>query len=52
MVSKMAEELVKTLNETIEHADQLFDENNFQEAYDLLQKFPVSMKRAYLLSQA
>ncbi|XP_035787097.1 regulator of microtubule dynamics protein 1-like [Anopheles albimanus] len=40
VVSKMAEELVKTLNETIEHADQLFDENNFQEAYDLLQKFP------------
>ncbi|XP_058067268.1 regulator of microtubule dynamics protein 1-like isoform X1 [Anopheles bellator] len=37
---KMAEEVVRSLNETMEHADQLFDENNFQEAYDLLQKFP------------
>uniref|UniRef100_A0AAG5DU09 Regulator of microtubule dynamics protein 1 n=1 Tax=Anopheles atroparvus TaxID=41427 RepID=A0AAG5DU09_ANOAO len=39
-VVKMAEEAVKTLSETIQHADQLFDENNFQEAYDLLQKYP------------
>lgn len=37
---KMAEEGVKSLGETIQHADQLFDENNFQEAYDLLQKYP------------
>lgn len=35
---KMAEEAAKTLAETIQHSDQLFDENNFQEAYDLLQK--------------
>lgn len=36
----MAEEVVKSLSETIQHADQLFDENNFIEAYDLLQKYP------------
>lgn len=43
--TKMADETVKTLSETIQHADQLFDENNFQEAYDLLQKYPVSAMR-------
>uniref|UniRef100_A0A182JNV4 Regulator of microtubule dynamics protein 1 n=1 Tax=Anopheles christyi TaxID=43041 RepID=A0A182JNV4_9DIPT len=37
--TKMADETVKSLSETIQHADQLFDENNFQEAYDLLQKY-------------
>lgn len=36
---KMAEmEAAKSLSETIQHSDQLFDENNFQEAYDLLMK--------------
>uniref|UniRef100_A0A182SJ44 Regulator of microtubule dynamics protein 1 n=1 Tax=Anopheles maculatus TaxID=74869 RepID=A0A182SJ44_9DIPT len=39
-ITKMADEGVKSLSETIQHADQLFDENNFQEAYDLLQKYP------------
>ncbi|EAT45291.1 AAEL003406-PA [Aedes aegypti] len=29
---------VWSLNETIQHSDQLFDENHFQEAYDLLMK--------------
>lgn len=36
--SKMAEAAAKNLAETIQHSDQLFDENNFQEAYDLLVK--------------
>ncbi|XP_039434643.1 regulator of microtubule dynamics protein 1-like [Culex pipiens pallens] len=36
--SKMAEAAAKNLSETIQHSDQLFDENNFQEAYDLLVK--------------
>ncbi|XP_055627004.1 regulator of microtubule dynamics protein 1-like [Toxorhynchites rutilus septentrionalis] len=36
--TKMAEEAAKNLAETIQHSDQLFDENNFQDAYDLLQK--------------
>lgn len=37
--TKMAEtEAAKGLSETIQHSDQLFDENNFQEAYDLLVK--------------
>ncbi|XP_058831096.1 regulator of microtubule dynamics protein 1-like [Topomyia yanbarensis] len=36
--TKMAEETAKTIADTIQHSDQLFDENNFQEAYDLLQK--------------
>ena len=35
----MSEEAIK-LNETVEHADQLYDENNFQETYDLLKKYP------------
>ncbi|XP_065084021.1 regulator of microtubule dynamics protein 1-like isoform X2 [Ochlerotatus camptorhynchus] len=34
----MADETAKNMSETIQHSDQLFDENNFQEAYDLLQK--------------
>lgn len=34
----MTEEAAKNLADTIQHSDQLFDENNFQEAYDLLQK--------------
>uniref|UniRef100_A0A1Q3FXW7 Regulator of microtubule dynamics protein 1 n=1 Tax=Culex tarsalis TaxID=7177 RepID=A0A1Q3FXW7_CULTA len=38
VVSKMAEAAAKNLTETIQHSDQLFDENNFQEAYDLLVK--------------
>ncbi|XP_053687635.1 regulator of microtubule dynamics protein 1-like [Sabethes cyaneus] len=36
--TKMTEEAAKNLADTIQHSDQLFDENNFQEAYDLLQK--------------
>lgn len=35
---KMVEESKTNITEVIQHADQLFDENNFQEAYDLLQK--------------
>lgn len=38
--TKMADETAKNMSETIQHSDQLFDENNFQEAYDLLQKSP------------
>lgn len=40
--TKMADETAKNMSETIQHSDQLFDENNFQEAYDLLQKSGVS----------
>ncbi|XP_058462995.1 regulator of microtubule dynamics protein 1-like [Malaya genurostris] len=36
--TKMADESAKTIADTIQHSDQLFDENNFQEAYDLLLK--------------
>lgn len=36
--SKMAETAAKNLSETIQHSDQLYDENSFQEAYDLLVK--------------
>lgn len=39
----MTEEAAKNLADTIQHSDQLFDENNFQEAYDLLQKCSVSI---------
>ncbi|XP_055592853.1 regulator of microtubule dynamics protein 1-like [Uranotaenia lowii] len=37
---KMAQEAAKTIGETIQHSDQLFDENNFQEAFELLDKCP------------
>lgn len=46
--SKMAEAAAKNLAETIQHSDQLFDENNFQEAYDLLVKCAVSRYLIYL----
>ena len=29
-------------NDLLQNADQLFDENQYQEAYDVLKKFPVS----------
>lgn len=37
-------ETVWSLSETIQHSDQLFDENHFQEAYDLLMKSSVSAR--------
>lgn len=36
------------LNELLQHADQLFDENNFKGAIELLKSFPVSfLKKIY-----
>lgn len=39
--AKMSEEL--DLQHLIQNADQLFDENQYQDAYDLLKKFPVRL---------
>jgi hypothetical protein len=34
--------MTKQLDEMLQHADQLFDENHHQDAIDLLKKWPVS----------
>ena len=40
----------KELNELLPHADQLFDENNFKGAIDLLKSFPVGIMVEILIS--